>query len=79
MGRLAFIDSLPDPRSGAIDQPAPAGDRATRLLGDGRTFDIPKVHRTLDEIDRALAAAGFTDRSVTSTGRFFVLATAVRG
>jgi SAM-dependent methyltransferase len=77
-GRIAFIDSLPDPQSGAIDHRAPADDRAIRRLADGRTFEITKVHRSPDEIDRALAAAGFVETVVTSTGRFFVLATAVR-
>ncbi len=78
-GRIALIDSLPDPSSGAIDHSVPAGDRAIRRLADGRSFDIPKVHRSPDEIGRGLAAAGFSGASVASTGRFFVLATAVRG
>jgi hypothetical protein len=78
-GRIALIDSLPDPRSGAVDHPLPAGDRSTRRLADGREFTIPKVHRTADEIATALTAAGYRDVAVTTTGRFFVLATAVRG
>jgi demethylmenaquinone methyltransferase/2-methoxy-6-polyprenyl-1,4-benzoquinol methylase len=75
-GRLALIDSLPDPQSGALDHPDPAGDRAIRRLDDGREFEIVKVHRTLDEIEAGLAAAGFTGIELRSTGRFFVLATA---
>ena len=78
-GRLALIDSLPDPQSGAADHDAPAGDRSVRRLGDGREFRVVKVYRTADEIAAALRDAGFTDVRVTTTGRFFVLATAIRG
>ena len=77
-GRLALIDSLPDPQSGAADHPAPAGDRAIRHLDDGRDFSIVKVYRTPDDIAGALEAAGFRDVTVSTTGRFFALATAVR-
>lgn len=76
-GRLALIDSLPDPQSGAIDHPAPAGDRAIRRLADGREFTVVKVYRTADAIATALERAGFGDVDVHTTGRFFVLATAV--
>jgi SAM-dependent methyltransferase len=77
-GRIALIDSLPDPRSGAVDHPAPSADRSLRRLDDGREFTIVKVHRSPDEIAAALADAGFVDVAVTTTGRFFVLATARR-
>jgi demethylmenaquinone methyltransferase/2-methoxy-6-polyprenyl-1,4-benzoquinol methylase len=77
-GRLALIDSLPDPQSGAIEHAAPADDRSVRRLADGREFTIVKVLRTPDEIAAALAAAGFDAVEVRRTGRFFVLATAVR-
>jgi cyclopropane fatty-acyl-phospholipid synthase-like methyltransferase len=77
-GRLALIDSLPDPQSGAGDHPAPTSDRAERRLDDGRTFTIDKVYRSAGEIADALTAVGFEDVEVRSTGRFFVLATAVR-
>ena len=77
-GRIALIDSLPDPRSGAVDHPAPGGDRSVRRLHDGREFEIVKVHRSPDDIAEALAAAGFQHVAVTTTGRFFVLATAMR-
>lgn len=77
-GRIALIDSLPDPRSGAVDHPAPDADRAIRRLADGREFTIPKVYRTSAEIGTALTAAGFRDVAITTTGRFFVLATAIR-
>lgn len=77
-GRLALIDSLPDPQSGAADHPAPAHDRAVRRLDDGRAFEIVKVYRSAAEIAAALEAAGFTEVTVTTTGRFFVLATGVR-
>jgi SAM-dependent methyltransferase len=75
-GRVAIIDSLPDPQSGAADHPAPAGDLAVRRLDDGREFTIVKVYRSADEIRASLEAAGFADVAVTTTGRFFVLATA---
>jgi demethylmenaquinone methyltransferase/2-methoxy-6-polyprenyl-1,4-benzoquinol methylase len=75
-GRLALIDSLPDPQSGASDHPAPTGDLAVRRLGDGPEFTIVKVHRSVEEIATALAAAGFAAIEATTTGRFFVLVTA---
>jgi SAM-dependent methyltransferase len=78
-GHLVLLDSLPDPRSGAVDHAPPVDGRQVRRLADGRSFTIVKVYRTADEIAAALAGAGFVDVSVTSTGRFFVLATARRG
>ena len=76
-GRLALIDSLPDPMSGAADQPPPVGDRSIRRLADGREFTVVKVHRGPQEVAAALSAAGFVDVEVSVTGRFFLLATAV--
>jgi SAM-dependent methyltransferase len=79
-GRLALIDSLPDPQSGAADHDPVATDgRSLRRLADGREFTIVKVHRTPDETAAVLRSAGFDDVAVTTTGRFFLLATAVRG
>ena len=77
-GRLALIDSLPDPQSGAVDHAAATGDRSVRRLADGREFTIVKVFRTPDELAAALRDAGFDDVAVATTGRFFLLATAVR-
>ncbi|HET7702397.1 MAG TPA: class I SAM-dependent methyltransferase [Candidatus Limnocylindrales bacterium] len=77
-GRIVLIDSLADPRSGAVDHPTPADDRAIRRLADGREFTITKVVRTPDEIAADLRASGFGDVAVTTTGRFFVLATGTR-
>ena len=77
-GRIALIDSLPDPRSGAIDHEAPSDDRSVRRLDDGREYSIVKVYREPADIARDLAAAGFVDVEVTTTGRFFVLATGRR-
>ncbi len=74
-GRLAIIDSLPDPQSGAADHDPVVGDRATRRLEDGRQFRIVKVHRDAGEMQVALEEAGFVDVTVETTGRFFVLAT----
>jgi demethylmenaquinone methyltransferase/2-methoxy-6-polyprenyl-1,4-benzoquinol methylase len=78
-GRVALIDSLPDPRSGAVDHPPPVDDRSLRRLDDGREFTVVKVHRSPEEIAAALSAAGFTGVDVTTTGRFFVLGTATLG
>jgi demethylmenaquinone methyltransferase/2-methoxy-6-polyprenyl-1,4-benzoquinol methylase len=78
-GRLAIIDSLPDPQSGASDHTPVVDDRSVRRLADAREFSIVKVYRTPDEIADALRSAGFADVQVTTTGRFFVLATAIRG
>jgi demethylmenaquinone methyltransferase/2-methoxy-6-polyprenyl-1,4-benzoquinol methylase len=75
-GVLALMDSLPDPQSGAADNPPPRDDVAVRRLEDGREFTIVKVFRTPDEIEAALLAAGFASAEVTTTGRFFVLAAA---
>src|SRR4030095_9943431 len=77
-GTFAFIDSLPDAQSGASDHPASDGDTAVRRLGDGREFTIVKVYRQPAELEAALGDAGFTDVSVRTTGRFFVLGSAVR-
>ena len=75
-GLFAALDSLADPASGAADHPEPADDLAVRRLDDGREFTIVKVYYTPDELRDALSAAGFTNVQVTSTGRFFLAATA---
>ena len=72
-GTFAFIDSLPDPQSGAADHVRPAGDRSVRKLDDGREFEIVKVYYTPSELQAALLEAGFASADVTSTGRFFLL------
>ena len=75
-GRLAIIDSLPDPQSGAADHgPVATDGRSVRRLADGREFTIIKVYRTPDEVAAVLVAAGFVDVDVSTTGRFFLLAT----
>jgi demethylmenaquinone methyltransferase/2-methoxy-6-polyprenyl-1,4-benzoquinol methylase len=74
-GRLAFIDSLADPASGAADHPRPTDDLAVRRLDDGREFTIVKVFYAPEELRAAMDAAGFADIAVTTTGRFFVLGT----
>jgi demethylmenaquinone methyltransferase/2-methoxy-6-polyprenyl-1,4-benzoquinol methylase len=76
-GIFAFIDSLPDPQSGAADHPEPEADLAVRRLDDGREFTIVKVHYAPDELRTALAAADFAEVDVTTTGRFFVLGSAL--
>ncbi len=75
---FAAIDSLPDPTSGSRDPlPAPAPGLSRRRLADGREFVIPKVHYGRDELVPALRGAGFEAVDVRSTGRFFVLASAI--
>lgn len=78
-GLFAFIDSLPDPASGALGGPPPASDRSTRRLADGREFTIVKVYRSASELAEALRAAGFGHVDVRTTSRFFVLGSARAG
>jgi SAM-dependent methyltransferase len=75
-GRLAFIDSLPDPASGAADHPTPADDRSLRRLDDGREFTIVKVYYEPEQLMAALRATGFEGVDVSTTGRFFLLGSA---
>jgi SAM-dependent methyltransferase len=78
-GRFACIDSLADAASGAVDHPAPTDDRAVRRLDDGREFTIVKVFYEPGELATALTATGFVDVDVTTSGRFFLLGSAVAG
>jgi demethylmenaquinone methyltransferase/2-methoxy-6-polyprenyl-1,4-benzoquinol methylase len=75
-GTFAFIDSLPDPQSGAADHPAPHDDTSVRRLADGREFTIVKVYREPAELGAALRDAGFATAQVRTTGRFFLLGNA---
>ena len=78
-GRLAFIDSRPDPESGAVDHDAVASDGVSlRRLGDGREFRVPKTHYAAEQLAAALLEAGFSDVQVGGTSRFFVLGSATR-
>jgi SAM-dependent methyltransferase len=72
-GTFAFIDSLPDPESGARDHASPAADRSVRRLADGREFEIPKVYYEPRELEAAILRAGFVAAQVETTGRFFLL------
>jgi SAM-dependent methyltransferase len=72
-GTFAFIDSLRDPQSSAVDHPTPADDRSVRRLDDGREYTIVKVYYEPDDLTAALDDAGFDAASVTTTGRFFLL------
>ena len=71
-GTFAFIDSRLDPQSSAADHPPPADDTAIRRLDDGREFTIVKVYYEPNELETALARAGFEGTHVTTTGRFFL-------
>ena len=72
-GVFAFVDSLPDPQSGASDNPAPSDGMAKRRLADGREFEIVKVFHDRAALGPALLAAGFAAADVNTTGRFFLL------
>jgi ubiquinone/menaquinone biosynthesis C-methylase UbiE len=76
-GTFAAIDSLPDANSGAVDQAQPIDDRAVRRLTDGREFTIVKAHYRPDELPAALLRANFSTAEVATTGRFFLLASAI--
>jgi demethylmenaquinone methyltransferase/2-methoxy-6-polyprenyl-1,4-benzoquinol methylase len=78
-GTFAFIDSLLDPQSSALDHPAPADDTSIRRLDDGREFTIVKVYYTPEELEAALDRAGFVAATVTTTGRFFLTGVAQAG
>ena len=72
-GHFCFIDSRRDPESSAIDHPPPENDLSVRKLDDGSTFTIVKVYWQPEELEQALAAAGFRDARVTTTSRFFLV------
>lgn len=72
-GTLAFIDSRPDPESGATNHPTPADDMSVRRLNDGREFVIPKIYYEPPELEPALVDAGFVNVAVTLSERFFML------
>ena len=72
-GLFAFIDSQPDPESGAKDGVPVVNDVAIRRLADGREFRIPKVFYEPEELAAALRLAGFADADMATTNRFFLL------
>jgi len=72
-GTFAFIDSLRDPQSSAVDHPAPLDDRSVRRLDDGREFTIAKIYYEPAELEAGLRRAGFGDVAVATTGRFFLI------
>jgi SAM-dependent methyltransferase len=78
-GTFAFIDSLLDPQSSAVDHPTPVDDRSVRRLDDGREFTIVKVYYQPEELVAALERTGFEGATVTTTGRFFLLGEARAG
>jgi ubiquinone/menaquinone biosynthesis C-methylase UbiE len=78
-GTFAFIDSLRDPQSSAVDHPTPTDDRSVRRLDDGREFTIVKVYYEPGELTAALERSGFEAATVTTTGRFFLLGVARAG
>jgi SAM-dependent methyltransferase len=78
-GTFAFIDSRPDPHSGAVDQVVSTETEVThRRLADGREYRVVKVYWQPAELEAALRAAGFARAEVTTTSRFFLLGSATR-
>jgi demethylmenaquinone methyltransferase/2-methoxy-6-polyprenyl-1,4-benzoquinol methylase len=79
-GLFAFVDSRPDPDSGARDHPPVGADEvAVRRLADGHEYRIPKVFYAADELEAGLRRAGFIDVEVRSTERFFLMGRATAG
>lgn len=73
-GLFAFIDSRPDPQSGAVDQPRSSEPEVSgRRLADGREFRVVKVFYEPAELEGELRRAGFTSAEVGITARFFLL------
>lgn len=72
-GSFAFIDSRRDPQSSAHDHPAPRDDESVRRFDDGREFTIVKVFYEPSDLAAALLVAGFSDATVATTERFFLL------
>jgi hypothetical protein len=75
-GLYAFIDSLRDPESGAIDHSVPEAEVQMRRLDDGSTYRVRKVYYSPTELGRALEEAGFRDVQVGTSERFFLLGSA---
>ncbi len=69
-GLFCFIDSRLDPDSSANNHPTPADDLSLRRLHDGREFTIPKIYWTPDELQAAMATAGFDNAVVEQTCSF---------
>ena len=72
--RLAAGPAVAAPRTTR----APPTTAASGALDDGREFEIVKVYYRPTSSPTALARPASADVEVTTTGRFFVLATAVR-
>jgi demethylmenaquinone methyltransferase/2-methoxy-6-polyprenyl-1,4-benzoquinol methylase len=72
-GRVFFIDNARDPAIAARDHRLPGGDDFVmeRVLNDGRRFRVVKVFHEPAELERQLAALGWSGR-VQSSGQFFV-------
>jgi SAM-dependent methyltransferase len=72
-GTFVFIDSRPDPESGAVDHdPVASDETSVRRLADGREFRIPKVFYSREELQQKLLRAGFAEANVVETARFFL-------
>lgn len=72
-GAFAFIDTLGDAETEAIDDPLPEHGLARRRLPDGREVLIPLMVRGREAMSDALRDAGFHAAELTQTSRFFVM------
>jgi demethylmenaquinone methyltransferase/2-methoxy-6-polyprenyl-1,4-benzoquinol methylase len=72
-GFAYIVDSAHDPTSHAVTHPTPDRDAGivTRLLDDGRTFNIVKVFWEPPTLGVRLQAAGF-DARIAATARYFI-------
>ncbi|MBX3065436.1 MAG: class I SAM-dependent methyltransferase [Anaerolineae bacterium] len=69
-GRAIFID---EPQSTVAALAVEDGDRQTRSLADGRTFQIIKIYYDPEVLREKLIAAGFADADVQISDYFFRL------
>ena len=74
-GKLAMVDSRPDPRSTSPDQPLPPEgvELSNRCLNDGRTFAIVKRYDDPQKLEAVLGSHGF-DVRVGTTATYFLYA-----
>ena len=77
-GRVFFVDSLPNPASRANDHAPPdmTSDRQTRILNDGRQFEIVKRYYDPAELQEKLNGLGWTAQ-VNVSGEFHLYGTAI--
>ena len=71
-GKVFFVDSLLNPESSAVNHPEPTqGGSVTRLLDDGREFDIFKTSYEPHSLTQRLRTLGWTGET-KQLDRFFL-------